>query len=456
MKIKVEHLGYIHKGEVNLDRNLTVFIGKNQTGKTYLSNLIYIAYTRLMGITENYEKILEPYVRSLLDLNYCQINLVEFFAEHGNTINEDLSRRCSGANLSKLYGSAGISDPENTKSTIMYDYSKEQIIHNLNDDYIKRHLLNHSVFNINQDEQKQYILKLGLKDFFYRSFESLNKFKNGKLSKEDVLSSNLNQFLSLIIFPRTYFMVAERAALNQIYNRITEDRVYDALAYPIRKYLLDAPRRTKMPTHEAFIPILNYLEKDLIQGSVYQEDNGDFYFSTKNITGENLKLALSDTSSLVKTLAYFVTLIKHQLSPGNVLLIDEPEINLHPDNQYYLARVIAMLANAGVKVVVSTHSLTFLQELNNLMMLAQLEDSDVKKSLYTEFGYQPEMELNRETVRAYWFENHTIEALPMDEVGIVTENIDELLHRLNRATNKIYYQLTEQLDQLEGDEDERK
>jgi len=29
MEIRVENLGYIAKGTVNLDRNITVFIGKN-------------------------------------------------------------------------------------------------------------------------------------------------------------------------------------------------------------------------------------------------------------------------------------------------------------------------------------------------------------------------------------------------------------------------------------------
>lgn len=41
MKIKVQDLGTIQEGEVDLDKNLIVFAGPNNSGKSYMAYLIY-------------------------------------------------------------------------------------------------------------------------------------------------------------------------------------------------------------------------------------------------------------------------------------------------------------------------------------------------------------------------------------------------------------------------------
>lgn len=54
---------------------------------------------------------------------------------------------------------------------------------------------------------------------------------------------------------------------------------------------------------------------------------------------------------------------------ANLLMIDEPELNLHPDAQRLMARLIVYLVNNGIKVAVSTHSDYFIKEINSLIML---------------------------------------------------------------------------------------
>ena len=54
-----------------------------------------------------------------------------------------------------------------------------------------------------------------------------------------------------------------------------------------------------------------------------------------------------------------------------MLMLDEPELNLHPTNQRRLARFIAALVNHGIKVFLTTHSDYIIKELNTLLMLAQ-------------------------------------------------------------------------------------
>ncbi len=57
-------------------------------------------------------------------------------------------------------------------------------------------------------------------------------------------------------------------------------------------------------------------------------------------------------------LTYILPLIVAGLlaKPGQVLVIDSPEAHLHPKGQSAMGRFLAMLANAGVQVVLETHS----------------------------------------------------------------------------------------------------
>jgi predicted ATPase len=41
MKISVENLGTIKKGEISLDKDLTIFTGENNSGKSYMAYLCY-------------------------------------------------------------------------------------------------------------------------------------------------------------------------------------------------------------------------------------------------------------------------------------------------------------------------------------------------------------------------------------------------------------------------------
>ncbi|MDR8378294.1 ATP-binding protein, partial [Acinetobacter baumannii] len=62
------------------------------------------------------------------------------------------------------------------------------------------------------------------------------------------------------------------------------------------------------------------------------------------------KFAMSEASSSVRALLDIGFYIRCKLSPGDLLMIDEPELNLHPRNQRMLARLLAKLVNHGVKV----------------------------------------------------------------------------------------------------------
>ena len=83
-------------------------------------------------------------------------------------------------------------------------------------------------------------------------------------------------------------------------------------------------------------------------------------------------LPLMNTSSMVSELAPVVMYLRHVVQPGETLIIEEPESHLHPAMQVEFTRQIAALVNAGVRVIVTTHSEWVLEELANIVQRSKL------------------------------------------------------------------------------------
>lgn len=79
------------------------------------------------------------------------------------------------------------------------------------------------------------------------------------------------------------------------------------------------------------------------------------------------EIRLSRASSMVSELAPIVLFLRGVVSPGDTLIIEEPEAHLHPAAQTQMAMTLARLVRSGVRVVVTTHSDWLLREIANLM-----------------------------------------------------------------------------------------
>ena len=86
-------------------------------------------------------------------------------------------------------------------------------------------------------------------------------------------------------------------------------------------------------------------------------------------------LALANASSMVSELAPVVLYLRHLVRPGNVLIVEEPESHLHPAMQVAFTRELAALVNAGIRVIVTTHSEWLLEELANIVRRSELPES---------------------------------------------------------------------------------
>ena len=115
--------------------------------------------------------------------------------------------------------------------------------------------------------------------------------------------------------------------------------------------------------------------------------------------GSKVQLRLTEASSAARSLVVIWYWLKAEAAKGHMLLIDEPELNLHPENQRAFARFLAKLVNLDVKVLITTHSDTILREFNTLIMLAR--ETSHAQSVRSEFGYAADECLSIEKVLLY-------------------------------------------------------
>ena len=88
--------------------------------------------------------------------------------------------------------------------------------------------------------------------------------------------------------------------------------------------------------------------------------------------GWNDDLPLINSSSAVSELAPVVLFLRHVVSPGDVLIVEEPEAHLHPAAQVKLTRLLAGTVQAGLRVILTTHSEWILEALANIVRRSAL------------------------------------------------------------------------------------
>lgn len=267
---------------------------------------------------------------------------------------------------------------------------------------------------------------------------------------------------------RVFLIPAERNGLNLFYHELRSRRT--ALLHDVSQESVDIVGLLKDVINSRYAkPIADYIDwlnnlpemqgsksgdgnlyagrikRSLVRG-VYKVNplDGTIHFRPYRAQRDGKQpgfMGLHMASSTVKSLFSLWFYLEHQAHPGDILMIDEPELNIHPNNQRQIARLLASLVNAGINVVISTHSDYIIREFNSLIML----NKDTRGRLRRKHGYSENEILPPEKIGAYLFDQQTItefEINPLD--GIYATTFDEVIADLNKVNNDIYYSLQEQ------------
>ena len=166
--------------------------------------------------------------------------------------------------------------------------------------------------------------------------------------------------------------------------------IYDFL------YMISSARRLKersrVSTRFSYSDLAEILEKKIILGQIDFEDDeprqvetsetrpakagcsaeGELTAASVTHTSDGIELALHASASIVGSLAGLDIYLKKFCDRGGLLVIDEPEMNAHPEAQLKIIEFLALMVHHGVRVVLTTHSPYIVDHLSNLMQASQL------------------------------------------------------------------------------------
>ena len=138
---------------------------------------------------------------------------------------------------------------------------------------------------------------------------------------------------------------------------------------------------TQQKYTEDWTNLYNKRIASIIDGEFRKDEDGIFRFYR-----QNKKFDLIDIATGIKTFGIIQILLNNnRLNSYSLLILDEPEVHLHPKWQLEMAKVIVELVKNGVKIVVNSHSPYMIEALKRYSEVEEIED---KTNFYlAEDGY---------------------------------------------------------------------
>lgn len=457
MKIEIQNLGAIKQAEINLNKRLTVFCGPNNSGKTYAAFIIY-------ALTKSGLKYFRSKSKNTLltELIKNQTATFEIKADDiWNYRNEELNSIKNS--LDSIYG---ISDE--ISNNLFKDFSIK-IIESKSD-------FSESILKMNfENELKLSNISIKIKKEANTKSIKLT-LKDKTVSKDNIemldlfLNAKLYSLIGFYPFTSSHILPVER---NSIYTFSKElsiqkqeflERAQELGSKSNNRdpfhWLMKSSKRYPMPIRDGLEiaeDLVNYsktktdfyefaeeIESELLQGKVTITKDGDVQFASNKAKSKKIPIHLS--ASIVKTLSSLIFYLKHIATKNELIIIDEPELNLHPNNQVYLTKVFARLINNGFRLLISTHSDYIIRELNNLIMASS--DNIQTKKIAKKLGYSENEKLKSDSVAAYLFNYKnkksrkiTLSPIKVTETGFEVTTIDQTVEDLNDVSEELFYSI---------------
>ncbi len=458
MKIIVQNLGALKQAEFELG-DFTILCGGNNTGKTYATYALFgflFTWRRMLSIP-----IDDAPIEQLLSDGVLYLELEDYVRQ----ANDIIARGCQDY-TQQLPGILATSKERFKDTGFHVQVDTDRIDWKM--DY------------------RQEISATKTKFFFLSKAEDstelvvtlLTEKEHAKIPLpilKEIIADAVKEVVFAQLFPRPFIASAERTGaaifrkeLNFARNRLLDqmsqpDKTIDPMellfkahqdyALPVEKDVDFARELETIARKMSFVaekhPDILEDFANIIGGSYTVSHNGVILFVPK---GRRVKLSMDESSSAVRSLLDIGFYLHHEAQHGDILMVDEPELNLHPENQRRIARLFARLVNIGINVFITTHSDYIVKEVNTLIMLNH--DIPYLKRVAEEEGYCPNELLSKEQLRVYIAEEALVKLpgnkkrtrcqtlTPADidpELGIDAHSFDTTIDTMNRIQEAIVW-----------------
>lgn len=429
MIIHVKGFGKIKSADINIG-NLTLFIGENNSGKTYLMQLIYQILDSITGLID-----LNGFLGDEEDITYIN-------SSNWRQIN-DILNRWLYENKSNII-----------KKAFLYSFPIEELSIDL--DEINGEYLIEKDFDFSEERDivESYVITCnGIKITKHKYTKHVTVLNRSSVFVSDVIRYAVK---SLNIHYQSLFIPASRSGLMLVYRNVIASQSRYLFADPTDKIEKNNLGLTK-PVYDFldFLQtyrfrsgnnqqkkIVDFISNNIIDGTFDIDNNAILY--KPNSSNQYFPAHLS--SSMVNEIAPIVMMLTN-LSDYNLIFYDEIETCLHPLKQIEMARLTARLVNNGYKLIISTHSDTMAIALNNLIMLSQLEDRNAKAE---KLGYNEDDFFKKDNIHVYQFKCAGDETIVSEIEMYPGINIGYNFELFNMSNDKLY----DDAKTIMGDHDE--
>ena len=463
VKIAVKNFGPIAEATIDL-RPLTVFVGPSNTGKTYFSTLIYALHKAFEGFSGFPIRFIQKFLFEFEMVSDSELvpltvspGLKKEIAELLIKLNtneqplklSDLPQKARDLVQSNFTESEKLMDELKSCFNVASVIQMGRSIGDCHQEMkvsLKVHAVNQNIWHFNMKTSEQEIIRDGWvsEDMLLRPAGEPVSEKNQGFAELWELINELG-----ILAGKIYYLPAARSGIMQSHSVIASSLV-------ARATRTGAERSPEVPTFSEGLAdflqhiilysadkelnseikaIANVLESNVLGGEIIWRPSPsgypEFLYRQAEMEAE---IHLNQASSMVSELAPLVLFLRGVISPGDTLIIEEPEAHLHPGAQTEIALTLAGLVRAGVRVVVTTHSDWLLKEIANLIRIGELKRKGVQKVK----KMAPAHWLLPEEVGTWWFQKDGIvKHIPFDPTeGIEPKDYEDVADKLyDRSVN---------------------
>ena len=459
LTVKLKNIGILKQAEFSLG-DLTLICGENNTGKTYAAYALYGFLRSWRDFTQF--PISNAQIQRLLTEGVLKIDLEQYV----NVTNQVLAETCEiySQQLDKIFAAPGGRFQNSAFHT------QPKTIDLLSKEFNRE-------IGISQARIFRYSMDKGSREL---TVTLVVEGEHGRQINPDFAKGIIDFIIGNALFshsfPQPFMSSAERTGaaifrkeLNFARNSLLEEmgrsdknvdprelllKSYQNYPWPVRDNVDFTRQLEDIVKGKSFIakehPEILTEFADIIGGEYAITQNDQLYYIPK---GTRLKLTMDQSSSSIRSLLDLNFYLRCIAEKGNLLMVDEPELSLHPENQRRIARLFARLVNLGVKVFITTHSDYIVKELNTLIMLNH--DKPHLKRVAKENGYQDKELINVDQIKVYMAEEklmpleegqkrrrrgHTlVPAKIHPELGIGVGSFDKTIDDMNRIQDDIVW-----------------